>query len=44
MLEFDGHIQAVVAAGIFTLISGSAYILQGISQMRHHNESEITPR
>lgn len=37
MLQLDGHIYAVLAAGFFTLISGTEYVVRGISRMRHHD-------
>jgi len=37
MLQLPHHIYSVYAAGLFTLISGIGYVIDGIAQVRHHD-------
>ena len=38
MLQLPYHLYPVYAAGLFTLLSGLGYVLDGINQIRHHDE------
>lgn len=37
MLQLPGHLYPIYAAGVFTLLSGLGYVLDGVSQLRHHD-------
>jgi len=37
MLQLDHYLYSVYAAGLFTLVSGIGYLLDGIAQVRHHD-------
>lgn len=37
MLQLPYYIYSVYAAGIFTLVSGMGYVLEGIERVRHHD-------
>ncbi len=37
MLQLPNHLYSVYAAGVFTLVSGVGYVLDGIDQVRHHD-------
>lgn len=38
MLQLPHYIYSVYAAGLFTFLSGIGYVLDGIQQIRHHDE------
>jgi len=37
MLQLPFHLYSVYAAGLFTLVSGVGYLLDGLAQLRHHD-------
>ncbi|MFZ4683520.1 MAG: CDP-diacylglycerol--glycerol-3-phosphate 3-phosphatidyltransferase, partial [Terrimicrobiaceae bacterium] len=37
MLQLPHHLYSVYAAGVFTLLSGVGYVLDGVGQVRHHD-------
>ncbi len=37
MLQLPFHLYSVYAAGLFTLISGVGYLVDGLTQLRHHD-------
>ncbi len=37
MLQLPYHLYSVYAAGVFTLLSGVGYVLNGVGQVRHHD-------
>lgn len=37
MLQIPGHLYPIYVAGAFTLLSGMGYVLDGVSQLRHHD-------
>jgi phosphatidylglycerophosphate synthase len=37
MLQLPYHLYSVYAAGVFTLLSGVGYVLDGVGQVRHHD-------
>ncbi|HEY5704985.1 MAG TPA: CDP-diacylglycerol--glycerol-3-phosphate 3-phosphatidyltransferase [Terrimicrobiaceae bacterium] len=39
MLQLPFHIYSVYAAGLFTLVSGIGYLLDGLAQLRDHNNA-----